>query len=95
MFYVHFEEMAIAHMYRNSHGRHAMSQETSKQSSFSLFCLIMPLSILLTTEYVRITIELNPISKRFITQLRNKHTIVREGTVHHSNRSTVGVMTSA
>ena len=55
----------------------------------------MSLSPLLTTYYARITIELNSICKRFITQLSNKRAIVREGAVYRSNRSSVGMMTSA
>ena len=85
-------------MRRNARGRHALSQETRKQSSFSLLLLdtpVMPLSLLLTTLYVRITIELDSISKRFITRLCNKRAIVHEATVYHSNQSSVGVMTSA
>ena len=59
------------------------------------FHLIMPLSLLLTTCYARLTIELDSICKQFITRLHNKRGIVHKGTVYHSNRSSVGVMTSA
>ena len=56
---------------------------------------MMPLSLLLTTYYARITIELGSIYKQFIARLQNKRAIVCEAAVYHSDRSSVGIMTSA
>ena len=54
----------MSHMHRNARSHHTMSQETSKQSPFSLlFHLIMSSLLLLKTHYARITIELDPIFK--------------------------------
>ena len=80
-------------MCMNTHGRHAKSPKTNNRL-LVLFHLVMPLLLLLTMNYTRITIQLDCITKQFITRLCNQRAIVREETVYHSNRSSVGVMTS-
>ena len=83
LFNVLFEQ-TTSHMRMNARSRHASHK---KPTRLVLFHLIMPLLLLLTTNYKRITIQLDSITKWFITCLSNKCAIVCKGTVYHSNWS--------
>ena len=58
-------------MRMNARGRHAKSPKPTSNHLSVLFHLVMPLSLLLTTNYTRITVQFHSITKRFIIRLHN------------------------